>query len=171
MQPLPGLFSRAAGVTVEEYDPVGDEVHLLRDSEGLLYECTQWCDILQPDGAEPVAWYADDFYAGAPAVTLNRFGAGKVYYIGTHAGENYWLKLLGGIALDDGLALFPELPEGVQAFTRTGENGDLLFLLNLSRTAQTVELGNHYRSALDGTVRTGTVRLAAFGVEILQAES
>ncbi|WP_411830120.1 beta-galactosidase trimerization domain-containing protein [Paenibacillus sonchi] len=36
-----------------------------------------------------MAWYEDDFFAGAPAVTVNRFGAGKLYYIGTHAGEGY----------------------------------------------------------------------------------
>lgn len=170
MQPLPGLFSRAAGVTVEEYDPIGGEVHSLRSAEGLLYECSQWCDILRPAGAEPVAWYEDDFFAGAPAVTVNRFGAGQVYYIGTHAGENYWLKLLSDIALDVGLELFPELPEGVQAFKRTGERGGLLFLLNLSRTPQTVGLNKLYRSAFTGTLMTGPVELAAYGVEILETE-
>jgi beta-galactosidase len=59
----------------------------------------------------------------------------------------------------------------VQAFTRTGENGELLFLLNLSRTAQNVELDKHYRSVLTGTVRTGPAKLAPYDVEILQAES
>ncbi|WP_052770224.1 beta-galactosidase trimerization domain-containing protein [Paenibacillus sp. IHB B 3415] len=170
MQPLPGLYSRAAGVTVEEYDPVGGEVHLLRGSDGTRYECSQWCDILRPEGAEPIAWYADDFFAGAPAVTVNRFGAGRVYYIGTHAEEKYWLKLLGDIAQDAGLTLFPQLPDGVQAFTRAGDKGELLFLLNLSRTSQTVGLDKLYRSALTGTLMTGPVELAAYGVGILETE-
>ncbi|WP_245648038.1 beta-galactosidase [Paenibacillus borealis] len=170
MQPLPGLFSRAAGVTVEEYDPVGGDVHSLRSPDGILYECSQWCDILRPEGAEPVAWYADDFFAGAPAVTVNSFGAGRVYYIGTHAEESYWLKLLGDIAPDAGLTLFPELPDGVQAFTRTGPKGELLFLLNLSRTSQTVGLDKQYRSALTGTPISGPVELAAYGVEILETQ-
>lgn len=170
LQPLPGLFSRAAGVTVTEYDPIGGEVHLLHDAEGQHFECTQWCDILHPESAEPIAWYGDDFFAGAPAVTVNRFGAGKVYYIGTHAGEDYWQKLLSGIAREAELAAFPELPEGVQAFTRTGAGGELLFLLNLSRTARIVELNQLYRSALTGTVMSGPVELAPYGVEILRCE-
>ncbi|QUL58007.1 beta-galactosidase [Paenibacillus tritici] len=170
MQPLPGLFSHAAGITVEEYDPVGGEVHSLRSAEDLRYKCSQWCDILRLQGAEPVAWYADDFFAGAPAVTMNRFGAGKVYYIGTQPEENYWLKLLGDAARDTGLTPVPELPDGVQAFTRTGEQGELLFLLNLSRTAQTVGLDKAYRSALSGSLRTGAARLEAYDIEILQAE-
>ncbi|WP_342424403.1 beta-galactosidase [Paenibacillus sp. FSL E2-0178] len=170
MQPLPGLFSRAAGVTVEEYDPVGGEVHLLRGSDGTRYECSQWCDILRPEGAEPIVWYEDDFFAGAPAVTVNRFGAGRVYYIGTHAEESYWVKLLGDLAPEAGLPLFPELPDGVQAFTRTGDKGELLFLLNLSRTPQTVGLDKLYLSALTGTLMTGPVELAAYGVEILETE-
>ena len=90
--------------TVEEYDPVGGEVHLLRSSDGTPYECSQWCDILRPEGAEPLPCCADDFFAGAPAVTMNRFGAGRVHYIGTHADESYWLKLLGDIAQDAELA-------------------------------------------------------------------
>ncbi|WP_341346684.1 beta-galactosidase [Paenibacillus sp. FSL H3-0469] len=171
MQPLPGLFSRAAGITVEEYDPVGDEVHTLRDAEGNLYACSHWCDILRLEGAEPIAWYEDDYYAGVPAATVNRFGAGKVYYIGTDPGEDYWLKLLGDIALDADIEQFVELPEGVQAFKRTGENRELLFLLNLSRTAQSIRLEKHYRSALTGNLETGSVMLPPFAVQILQAVS
>ncbi|WP_256701418.1 beta-galactosidase [Paenibacillus sp. P3E] len=171
MQPLPGFFSRAAGVSVEEYDPVGSENHLLVDRESMLYECSQWCDILRPEGAEPIAWYGDDFFAGAPAVTVNHFGSGRVYYLGTHAGEDYWLKLLHDIALDAELVLFPGLPDGVQAFTRTGEAGDLLFLLNLTRTAQTVGMAKHYRSALTGAGLSGPVELGPYAVEILMTES
>ncbi|WNS41367.1 beta-galactosidase [Paenibacillus sp. MMS20-IR301] len=168
LQPLPGLFSRAAGVTVAEYDPVGHDIHMLVDAAGESFECSQWCDILQPEEAEPVAWYGDDFFAGSPAVTVNRFGAGKVYYIGTHASEAYWLKLLGGIAAEAGLAAFPDLPDGVQAFTRTGEKGELLFLLNLSRGTQSIGLDKHYRSALSGSLVSGIVELSPFAVEILE---
>ncbi|MEK3902449.1 beta-galactosidase trimerization domain-containing protein [Paenibacillus sp. FSL R7-0179] len=142
-----------------------------RDAEGNLYACSQWCDILRLESAQPIAWYEDDYYAGVPAATVNRFGAGKVYYIGTYPGENYWLKLLGDIALDAGLEQFEELPEGVQVFKRTGENRELLFLLNLSRTAQNIRLDKNYRSALTGTLETGTVMLPPFAVQILQAVS
>lgn len=170
MQPLPGLLSRAAGVWVKEYDPVGGDVHNLLDGQGNTYKCSQWCDLLTPVTAEPVAWYGDDFYAGTPAVTVNRFGKGQVYYFGTHADETYWSRLLAALAEEKHLQRFAGLPEGVQATVRSGENGRFLFLLNLSRTGHTVKLDKDYRCALTGAVRSGQVVLVPYGVEILETE-
>jgi beta-galactosidase len=171
MQPLPGLLSRAAGVWVKEYDPVGRDVHTLLDGQGHTYECSQWCDLLTPVTAEPIAWYGDDFYAGTPAVTVNRFGKGQVYYFGTHADETYWSTLLAALVEEKHLQRFAGLPEGVQATVRSGENVSFLFLLNLSRTEQTVELDKDYSCALTGAVRSGQVVLTPYGVEILETGS
>lgn len=169
MQPLPGLLSRAAGVWVSEYDPVGMELHKLVDGQGNIYECSQWCDLLTPVTAEPIAWYGDDFYAGTPAVTANSFGKGTVYYFGTQAEERYWSRLLAGLADKHSLFRVEGLPEGVQATVRSGENGSFLFLLNLSRVPQTVKLPASYQSLLyDGETRSGEVQLQAYGVEILE---
>ncbi len=170
MQPLPGLLSRAAGVWVKEYDPIGGDVHTLLDGQGNTFECSQWCDLLAPVTAEPIAWYNDDFYAGTAAVTVNSFGKGQVYYFGTHTGENYWSALLTGLADKLSLLRFAGLPEGVQATVRSGENGSFLFLLNLGRTEQTVELDKEYRCQLTGAVRSGPVVLAPYGVELLGTE-
>lgn len=170
MQPLPGLLSRAAGVWVNEYDPIGGEGHAIQDQEGRSFACSQWCDLLTLVTAEPIAWYGDDFYAGTPAVTVNSFGKGEVYYFGTHAEEGYWSMLLAGLADKLGLLRFAGLPEGVQATVRSGDNGSFLFLLNLSRTGQTVKLDKAYRSALTGAAVSGPVVLAPYGVEILETE-
>lgn len=169
MSPLPGLLSRAAGVTVAEYDPVGREAHALVDGEGRTYACSQWCDLLTPDTAEPVAWYGDDFFAGIPAVTANRFGAGQVYYFGTFAEESYWTALLARLAGEQELQRFAGLPDGVQATVRSGPGGRFLFLLNLNRVTQTVTLPAGYRRALGGgELPAGELALAPFGVEILE---
>ncbi|UQZ34951.1 beta-galactosidase [Paenibacillus sp. PK3_47] len=170
MQPLPGMLSRAAGVWVKEYDPVGGDIHALVDSQGDTFQCSQWCDLLSPVTAEPIAWYGDDFYTGIPAVTVNSFGKGAVYYFGTHADERFWNGLLVEVADKQGLQRFAGLPEGVQATVRTGDNGSFLFLLNLNRSPQTVPLAGSYRSALDadGPVREGKLMMEAYGVEILE---
>ncbi|WP_019913418.1 beta-galactosidase [Paenibacillus sp. HW567] len=168
MQQLPGLLSHAAGVRVDEYDPIGTEPHSIVDEEGTAYACSQWNDLLTPVTAEPIAWYGDDFYAGIPAVTVNRFGKGQVYYFGTHAEESYWSGLLEGVAEKEGLLRFAGLPEGVQASVRSGESGSFLFLLNLSRQPQAVPLSRRYSSVLDGGERSGELALAPYGVEILK---
>ena len=76
MEPLPGPLAEAAGVYVSEYDPIGKDVHTIRSRNGNSYACTQWCDILELSGAEPVAWYEDDFFAGTPAATVHALGDG-----------------------------------------------------------------------------------------------
>lgn len=168
MQQLPGLLSHAAGVRVDEYDPIGTELHSIVDASGTAYSCSQWNDLLTTVTAEPIAWYGDDFYAGIPAVTINRIGKGQVYYFGTHAEESYWSGLLEGVAEKEGLLRFAGLPEGVQATVRSGENGSFLFLLNLSRQPQAVPLPRSYSSVLGGGEYTGELALAPYGVEILK---
>ncbi|WP_372633137.1 beta-galactosidase trimerization domain-containing protein [Cohnella sp.] len=87
IQPLPGPLAEAASVTVSEYDPIGKDKHIIRTWTGKSYSCGQWCDILTPAGAEPIAWYDDDFFAGEPAATVHKLGQGQVYYLGTVAEE------------------------------------------------------------------------------------
>ena len=38
---------------------------------------------MHPEGAEVLATYESDFYAGMPAVTKNIYGKGHVYYVAT----------------------------------------------------------------------------------------
>lgn len=168
MQPLPGQLSYYTGVEVLEYDPIGVETHVIVDAEGNPYECTQWCDILRPVVAQPIAWYGDDFYRGTPAVTVNSFGKGQVYYFGTHAEEKYWSVLLENLAKEKGLLRFEGLPNGVQASVRTGDQGSFLFLLNLSRESVIVPLPREYSSLLDNKIRSGELQLEPYGVEVLE---
>ncbi|MBT2290341.1 beta-galactosidase [Paenibacillus albidus] len=168
MLPLPGLLSRCAGVEVAEYDPIGTEIHTIVDSEGNSYACCQWSDLLTPTTAVPVAWYGEDFYAGIPAVTVNTWGKGQVYYFGTHVEERYWSELLANLAEEQGLFRFAGLPDGVQASVRTGENGSFLFLLNLDRIRQQVQLPREYSSLLSGKVLLGELTLEPYGVEVLE---
>lgn len=168
MMPLPGLLANAAGVKVEEYDPVGRDAHRIVDAQGRFYQGTQWCDILSLDGAEAILWYDEDFYRGKPAVTLNRFGRGKVYYLGTHLDETYLQQLLKSISEDRRIRKVPDLPEGVQISMRSGKTGNFLFVLNLSREPHQVTLDAAYPSVLYGVERGTTLRLEPYGVDILQ---
>ncbi|WP_373456933.1 beta-galactosidase trimerization domain-containing protein [Paenibacillus sp. MDMC362] len=64
MHPLPAHLAEAAGVTVAEYDPIGYDVHTIRMQDGKAYSCSQWCDVLEPAGAETVAWSIYRFAGG-----------------------------------------------------------------------------------------------------------
>ncbi|WP_334073478.1 MULTISPECIES: beta-galactosidase [Paenibacillus] len=168
MSPLPGLLSSCSGVMVTEYDPIGQDVHELVDDKGQTFTCRHWCDILAPLGAEVLLRYASDFYAGQPAVTVNRFGQGEVYYLGTHPEEAWLKRLFGEIAARLEIPAFPDLPDGVQVTIRTAADREILFLLNLSREVRRVTLPAEYYSLLDAEMRGTKLELAPYGVEILE---
>jgi len=160
--PLPGLLAGLAGVHVMECDSLppgarraldfgrsGGATHL----QGALHldpHASVWCDVLAANSAQVVARYAEDYYAGEPAITLNVYGPGKVVYVGT----------LGPAALFDPLAgwflelarLTPILavPEGVEVAERWRGDRRLLFLLNHTAEERQVTLDREYSSLLDG---------------------
>lgn len=169
MMPLPGLLAAAAGVTVDEYDPIGQDAHQIVDAEGHTYLGTQWCDLLNLKGAEPIAFYDEDYYRGLPAVTVNRYGQGQVYYLGIHPEEAYLKRLLGQITEMRGIGSpATDLPDGVQVAVRSGKAGSFLFVLNLCREAREVTLNGNYHSVLHGQDRDRTLQLEPYGVDILQ---
>ncbi|WP_337032121.1 beta-galactosidase [Paenibacillus illinoisensis] len=168
MAPLPGLLSACSGVRVTEYDPVGGDTITIRDDQGNRYAASQWADVLELDTAQPIAVYADQFYAESAAVTRNQWGAGEVYYIATQPEEAYLRKLLRTIGDKRQLAGIEALPDGVQITTRTGPNGSFRFILNLSPEPVSIQLNATYTSALDGTVKCPHLELGAYDIEIIE---
>ncbi|MFM9277134.1 beta-galactosidase [Paenibacillus jiagnxiensis] len=168
MMPLPGLLTKCTGVKVEEYDPLGRAAIRVVDNEGRSYRCSQWSDVLSLHGAEAILWYDEEFYKGTPAATVNRFGQGKVYYLGTHLDEDCLKRLFRAIAEEMRLIIVPDLPEGVQITIRAGTAGSYLFVLNLSREPHQVTLPATYPSLLYGAERDNVVSLEPYGVDILQ---
>lgn len=80
----PGPLRDLAGIWVEEIDALAPEQsNRLNFVNGLTFECGFLCDVIHTEGAETLAVYDSDFYAGMPAVTKNKFGDGYVFYIGT----------------------------------------------------------------------------------------
>ncbi|WP_110931563.1 beta-galactosidase [Paenibacillus bouchesdurhonensis] len=168
MLPLPGLLAECTGVRVEEYDPIGQDKHRVVNSEGRSFTCSQWCDILSLQGAEAIAWYDEDFYSGMPAVTVNSFGGGRVYYLGTHLEEAYLQELFEKEAKAHGMLMFPDLPEGVQIVVRSGKSAAYLFVLNLSRQPRQIILPASYHSVLYGKKRQETLSMEPYGVDVLE---
>lgn len=58
------------------------------------------CDIMHLEGAECIAIYESDFYTNMPAVTINKYGDGYTYYIGTNMDEEGIAKVMSMAAAD-----------------------------------------------------------------------
>ena len=66
----PGPLKEMAGVWVEEIDALAPEQHnIVTFKDGSQSKCKIVCDLMHLEGAEALGEYAEDFYAGMPAVT------------------------------------------------------------------------------------------------------
>lgn len=139
-QPLPTLFGALCGCHVTEYDAIGPARQSLTLPSGETCAITSWCDLLETDTAEPWAWYTGRFYAGTPAITKNRFGAGTAYYVGTVGEKALYRALLLEIFREQGIPALPSLPRGVEVTERSGPGGRYRFLFNDTLHTQTFPL-------------------------------
>ena len=140
MEPLPTVYRELVGCHVTEYDPIGWDRAKVRFTDGEEYECKQWCDILETDTAETAASYSSGFYAGQPAVTVNSYGGGKAFYIGTIGTRRMYEKAAKQILDASGIPYIEGLPENVEVTTRTGSGITARFVFNNSDLERTFEL-------------------------------
>lgn len=130
MEQLPTVYRKLVGAYVEEYDPIGYDTSSIRLTDGSIYKCRQWCDILCPETAETIAVYDEEFYKGKAAITRNSCGKGTAYYIGTVCEKKLYCKLAKDILLESGIPFVEGLPDNVELTTRTGDGIIARFIFN-----------------------------------------
>lgn len=130
MEQLPTVYRKLVGAYVEEYDPIGYDTSSIRLTDGSIYKCRQWCDILCTETAETIAVYDEEFYKGKAAITRNSCGRGTAYYIGTVCEKKLYFKLAKDILLESGIPFVEGLPDNVELTTRTGDGIIARFIFN-----------------------------------------
>ncbi|MDF2922339.1 MAG: beta-galactosidase [Paenibacillaceae bacterium] len=146
------------------------EDHLQRE-----YDSGELCELIHAETAEVLGVYRSDFYAGRPALTVNRLGQGQAYYLATRAADPFYKDFYGVLAANAGVkrALATELPDGVSAQARTDGETEFVFLMNFSGQSQLVTLdGQQYRDVEeDEAVEESVLELPVNGVRILSRKS
>lgn len=176
---FPGPLRKVLGVWAEEIDYLyDDEWNSLQFQEenplGIVqsFKTSLVCDTVHAETAETVATYGRDFYAGTPALTVNRFGKGEAWYVATRGDDAFLDAFHGAIAsrLQLPRALEADLPEGVTANVRENENGRFVFITNFANEARSVDIGPEVRHNLleGGAEVSDIVTLPPFGVMVLQ---
>lgn len=168
--PQPGLLTALAGVTVREFDSLPADrlngIHFTDDQS--LLDVGIWCELLEPTTAKVLAEYTDDFYKGTPAITVNEYGEGRVYYVGTMGGTALYNALLRRLMPEVDLAPVLNTHEGIEARVRAGEDGrKILFLLNHTGDNQQVTLNQTYGDLLTGESVSGVIAVAGYDVCVL----
>jgi len=168
--PVPGPLTRLLGVSVREWDSLdtGEERQVDVTLPGGRQTChaTDWCEMLDPGDATPLARYLDGFYAGQVAATSRTHGAGQVLYVGARGAElltavlDYVLDLAGVRSL---LAA----PEGVEVAAREGDGRRLLFVLNDTTREQMVDLPTGCTDPVTAQPLAGPLHVAAWDARIV----
>ncbi|MFA3876064.1 beta-galactosidase [Streptomyces sp. MMCC 100] len=128
---VPGPLAPLLGIRIDEWDSRPEDVVQPVDLGELHTTARHVFEIVLPRGAEPVGTYGADFYAGTPAVTRHRVGAGEAWYVATaldQPGVDHVVRRV--LARHDLVGPYADHP-AVETATRVTPDGTrLLFLLN-----------------------------------------
>ena len=168
----PGKLKDILGIWVEEQDalPEGEANAFVYGGEE--YPADILCDIMHLQGAGCVSTYQKDFYQGTPVITVNTYGKGKAWYVGTRSSREFYQTFVNDIIREAGIRGVMETPEGVEAAVRETEKGAVLFLLNHNEKEEEVILEKEYRDLLENTAchSRGRMVLPPKGVKLLWTE-
>ena len=148
---FPGPLRDLLGIRIEEIDALPNfrkvPVTVAKDGHPDLagtWEARDICELIHLEGAEAIAIYDTEFYAGMPAVTRKATGRGVAYHLAARLDHGFLDALTTSILQEAGvLPPFSEsLPLGVTAQSRVALDGTLwLFLMNFNEAAATVNRG------------------------------
>ncbi len=172
-----GKLRKIFGIWAEEMDVLHDNERMQNKYEenelGLsgTFESRDFCEVIHPEGAEVIARYTAEYYTGTPCITVNAYGKGKAYFIGTRQNAEETEKIVNAIAAQSGVhkIIAAELPQDVKVLSRTDGDYEYVFITNYALENRSVALDSgEYTDLLDGKTYTGSVTLEKYGVKVLK---
>ncbi len=146
---FPGPLRKVLGIWAEEIDALydGEVNYVAMNAENNLglngvYKAQELCEIIHLETGEALGVYKKDFYAGCPAVTVNRYGKGEAYYLASNNEDRFLESFYEGLTkkIQIKRVLPVKLPTGVTAQLRTDGVRNFIFILNFTAERQIVDL-------------------------------
>jgi len=130
----PGDLRSLCGIWVEETDALPlEQTNKAESSDPSIsgvWKADMLFDIIHTEGAEVIARYTEDFYAGTPAVCRNNYGKGQVWYFGTRLEQKCLEKFAAFLCREKKIeSVFPA-QEGIEATCRIKDGREFIFVLN-----------------------------------------
>ncbi len=177
---FPGPLRKLVGVWAEEIDCLDDgERNLIQglagNASGLQgpYQVRHLCELIHAESAQVLATYRDDFYAGRPAVTVNRFGKGKAWHVASRNDlpfqRDFFAAIINELALPR--AIEGDFPPGVVATARTDGETTWVFVQNFTAQQQLVTLPQGYTDCMTDAAAAGDTVLLAWDCRVLRRKA
>jgi beta-galactosidase len=168
MVKLPGLLQNLSCVDVMEYTfTTADEGVITVDWDGVELEAPVFNDILEPLGdARVLGRYTKSYYASSPALIMNEYGMGKVYYFGATFSRQTAAVFLEKLGVADPYRDFLEVPECCEIAVRRKEEERFFFILNYTKAAVRVILKREMTDQYSRKNISGKIELPAYGTGV-----
>lgn len=167
----PGKLRDLMGVWVEEIDALAPDETIEVHGDAVDAKGEIVASIIHREGARRLAAYGGgEFYAGHSALTVNTYGKGKAYFVGTPLDETGMSAFMAPIIKELGLKPL-DTPEDVSLSVRYGDDGvRCAFLINNSESDKRLCLDelNGGVELLTGHVVDGPVELKPYGVNVIE---
>jgi beta-galactosidase len=166
----PGLLVKLAGVEVEDWTTLGKtEGRGVRMNDGGQIVMNTFVERLRPTTAEAIGrWIAGDSLLGdAPAVTVNNFDKGKVYYLGGYCPAQTVDSIIEYLTASGELSVPLAAPSEVEIVHRSAGKTRYVVALNHGPGAQRVS-GVIGKELLSGRRVSGDLVLAGFDVAVVR---
>lgn len=177
---FPGPLRKLLGIWAEEIDCLGEgERNLVQglagNAAGLQgpYQVRHLCELIHAESAQVLATYRDDFYAGRPAVTVNRVGKGKAWHVASRNDLPFQRDFFAGIFNELALprAIESELPPGVVATARTDGETSWVFVQNYTAQQQYITLPQGYTDCMTDAAAAGDTVLLPWDCRVLRRKA
>jgi beta-galactosidase len=138
---FPGPLKEVLGIWCEEIDALYPEDGNSFNWNGKNYDVFEFCELLHLRGADCLAVYNRDFYKNRPAITVNRYGNGKAFFLAARTRQTFLNDFYTWLVKETNIprVLDADLPEGVTAQMRSDGDTNYIFLMNFTPSEKTVE--------------------------------
>ncbi len=157
------------GMWVEEIDSLNNGELNSMSYGGKCYPLKELCEIMHATTCEVLAQYDKDFYAGTPVLTVNSFGEGRAYRIGSLTDvefcTDFYAELSEQLKLER--AINTTVPDNVSITYREGDDGKTVFVQNFGGESAELTLDGVYTDLITGEEYYGRMVVDGFTCNVI----
>ena len=159
------------GIEPEDQHALFAQRETLMTMDEATYTCGLWHDVLSVKTAQPLAYFASQYFNDKPAVTQNAYGKGTAFYVATVAEQKAVDSIIGKAISAAGIS--PVAKTDCQHVSLTQvrsekNNKEYLYVLNFSDQEQTVTLNQPSKRIPEGTLCDSYIRIPAMEYSVLE---
>lgn len=163
--PLPGRLTDVFGLTTNEFYRADEPLKVKFDGETLT-GTDPYYEVLELNTAKPLATFANTLKTSV-AISVNRFGKGQAFYLATAAQPSLIGPLIRSLYPELQIERGPRTPPGVVARVVDGRT----MYVNTNTSLASVPIDGSKTGVISGKTYNGTLKLAPYGVELLQGRN